>query len=65
MMGGWVLQNPLFYGYGGVQAYLPSEDMAIAVEATVNKQAEGGINGGMKVFEGVAAELAPNHPPQP
>ncbi len=41
VLGGWVVQNPLFYGYGGVQAYLPSKDLAIAAEATVEKEAKG------------------------
>jgi D-alanyl-D-alanine carboxypeptidase len=65
VLGGWVLQNPLFYGYGAVQAYLPSEDLAIATAGTLTEEAEDGTNGGMKVFEEIAAELAPDHPPQP
>jgi D-alanyl-D-alanine carboxypeptidase len=65
VQGGWVLQNPLFFGFGGVQAYLPSEDLAIAAEATVDEDAEVGLNGGMKVLEEIAAALAPDHPPQP
>ena len=65
VLGGWVLQNPLFYGFGGVQAYLPEEDLAIAAEATVDEDAEGGVNGGMMIFQEIAADLAPDHPPQP
>jgi D-alanyl-D-alanine carboxypeptidase len=65
VLGGWVLQSPAFHGYGGVQAYLPSEDLAIAAMATLDEDAEEGLNGGMKVFEEIAAELAPDHPPQP
>jgi hypothetical protein len=65
VLGGWVLQNPEFYGYGAVQAYLPSEDLAIATAGTLTEEAEDGTNGGMKVFEEIAAELAPDHPPQP
>ena len=65
VQGGWVLQNPLFFGFGGVQAYLPSEDLAIAAEATSDEDAEVGLNGGMKVLEEIAAALAPDHPPQP
>jgi D-alanyl-D-alanine carboxypeptidase len=26
VLGGWVLQNPQFSGYGAIQAYLPSKD---------------------------------------
>lgn len=29
--GDWLLQNPLLYGYAAVNAYLPSEQIAIAV----------------------------------
>jgi D-alanyl-D-alanine carboxypeptidase len=65
MIGGWVLQNPSFFGYGGVQAYLPSEDLAIASSATLDEDAEVGLNGGQKVFEEIAAELTPDNPPQP
>ncbi len=65
VLGGWVLQNPEFFGYGGVQAYLPSEDLAIAAEATLDEDAEVGLNGGQKVFEEIASVLAPDHPPQP
>ena len=65
VLGGWVLQNPSFFGYGAVQAYLPSEDLAIAASATLGEDAEVGLNGGQKVFEEIAAELAPDNPPQP
>src|SRR5215217_1422073 len=65
VLGGWVLQNPEFYGYGAVQAYLPSEDLAIATAATLTEDAEDGTNGGMLVFEEIAAALAPDHPPKP
>jgi CubicO group peptidase (beta-lactamase class C family) len=65
VLGGWVLQNPSFFGYGAVQAYLPSEDLAIAASATLGEDAEVGLNGGQKVFEEIAAVLAPDNPPQP
>jgi D-alanyl-D-alanine carboxypeptidase len=65
VLGGWVLQNPAFNGYGAVQAYLPAEDLAIAASATLDEDAEVGLNGGMKVFEEIAAVLAPDNPPQP
>ena len=65
MLGGWVLQNPELYGYGAVQAYLPSEDLAIATAATLDEEAKDGTNGGMLVFEEIASVLAPDHPPKP
>jgi D-alanyl-D-alanine carboxypeptidase len=65
VLGGWVLQDPQFSGYGAVQAYLPSEDLAIAAAATHNEDVEEGLNGGEKVFEEIASVLAPDHPPKP
>jgi D-alanyl-D-alanine carboxypeptidase len=65
VQGGWVTQTPAFFGYSGVQAYLPSEDLAIAAEATLDEDAEVGLNGGMKILEEIAAELTPDNPPQP
>src|SRR5215208_1620665 len=34
-VGGWILQNPSFYGWGALQAYLPEKDLAIAASATL------------------------------
>jgi D-alanyl-D-alanine carboxypeptidase len=64
-VGGWILQNPSFYGWGALQAYLPEKDLAIAASATLEKKAKVGLNGGQMVFEEIAAELAPDYPPHP
>src|SRR5215213_7823112 len=64
-VGGWIVQNPSFYGWGALQAYLPEEDLAIAASATLEKEAKVGLNGGQMVFEEIAAVLAPGHPPEP
>lgn len=34
LSGDWLLQNPQYHGFAGVAAYLPSEDVTIAVAAT-------------------------------
>src|SRR5215208_3511273 len=44
VLGGWVLQNPTFFGYGGVQAYLPEKDLTIAAEATLEEDGDVGLN---------------------
>ncbi|MCA1837926.1 MAG: beta-lactamase family protein, partial [Actinobacteria bacterium] len=64
VQGGWVLENPQFSGYGAVQAYLPSEDLAIAAAATHEEDVAEGLNGGMEVFKEIAAVLAPDHLPK-
>ena len=39
LSGDWILQNPLFAGYGAVMAYLPAEKIAIAVATTFGEGA--------------------------
>jgi D-alanyl-D-alanine carboxypeptidase len=65
IVGGWVLQNPSFFGWGALQAYLPEKDLAIAASATLDREAEVGLNGGQMVFDEIAAVLAPDHPLPP
>jgi hypothetical protein len=64
IVGGWILQNPSFYGWGALQTYPPEKDLAIAASATLEKGAKVGLNGGQMVFEEIAAALAPGHPPR-
>ncbi|WP_022892281.1 serine hydrolase domain-containing protein [Agromyces subbeticus] len=65
--GDWLLQNPLFYGYAAVNAYLPSEKIAIAVAVTYEEEAfdsEGQYsNGGDDLFRRIGAYLAPDDAP--
>ena len=65
--GDWLIQNPLFYGYAAVNAYLPSEKIAIAVAVTYEEAAfdsEGGYsNGGDALFRKIGAYLAPEDAP--
>jgi CubicO group peptidase (beta-lactamase class C family) len=39
--GDWLLQNPLFYGYGSVAAYLPSRKIAVGLVTTFGEQSFG------------------------
>ena len=65
--GDWLLQNPLLGGYGATMAYLPDEDVTIAV-ATTFKQAAFNADGGYPnasdgIFRSLGALLAPEHAP--
>jgi CubicO group peptidase (beta-lactamase class C family) len=64
VLGGWVLQNPSFAGYGATQAYLPSKDLAIAVSATKKNKADLDANLGFGLFQQIATMLAPGSPPR-
>ncbi|MEU3745559.1 MULTISPECIES: serine hydrolase domain-containing protein [Streptomyces] len=61
VINGWVIQNPSFSGYAAIQAYLPSERLAIAVSATKTATTPDG-NMAQAVAELIAAELAPGTP---
>ena len=68
--GNWLLQNPLFAGYAAVEAYLPSQKIAIAVAVTYAPEAfddQGDYtNEADTLFRKIGAELAPEDaPPMP
>ena len=61
VVNGWVLQNPSFSGYAAIQAYLPSERLALAVSTTKTATTPDG-NTAQMVAERIAAALAPDAP---
>jgi CubicO group peptidase (beta-lactamase class C family) len=65
--GNWLLQNPMLSGYAAVEAYLPSQKIAIAVAATYLPQAfddQGNYeNAADTLFRRIGAELAPDDAP--
>ena len=68
--GDWLLQNPLFAGYAAVEAYLPSQKIAIAVAVTFSPRRSTTRattrNAADTLFRRIAAELAPDDaPPMP
>ncbi|MFC0844119.1 serine hydrolase domain-containing protein [Streptomyces noboritoensis] len=61
VLGDWIGQHPLFFGYTAAQAYLPSEHLAIAVSATNGPKATGGHTAQV-LTQRIAAALVPDHP---
>lgn len=63
----WILQNPLFGGYGAVEAYLPSKKIAIAVVTTYGENSfdeQGNYeNASQAIFKAIGTYLAPEDPP--
>ncbi|KPI32903.1 beta-lactamase [Actinobacteria bacterium OV450] len=58
---GWVVQNPSFSGYAAIQAYLPSEHLAIAVSTTVGPKGAQD-NTAQTIAYRIAGAVAPGHP---
>ena len=65
--GNWLLQNPMFAGYAALEAYLPSQKIAIAVAVTFAPEAfddQGNYrNEADTLFRKIGAELAPEDAP--
>ncbi|MGW8762695.1 serine hydrolase domain-containing protein [Streptomyces sp. NPDC055815] len=61
VLGDWVSQHPLFFGYSASQAYLPSERLSIAVSTTNDPDAAAGHTAHV-ITQRIAAALAPAHP---
>ncbi|MCV7198226.1 serine hydrolase domain-containing protein [Mycobacterium angelicum] len=65
--GHWLLQNPMFGGYAAVEAYLPSQRIAIAVAVTFAPEAfddQGNYRNQADIlFRKIGAEIAPNDAP--
>jgi hypothetical protein len=67
--GEWLLQDPLFSGESAVDAYLPSEDVAIAVAVTYGPEAKVNPSSGIydnsadQLWREIAVEVVPNNPP--
>jgi CubicO group peptidase (beta-lactamase class C family) len=66
--GSWLLQNPLFGGYGAVAAYLPTRKIAIAVATTFGEGAfddQGNYkhSSHIDIFAAIGAHLTPDEAP--
>jgi CubicO group peptidase (beta-lactamase class C family) len=67
LSGDWLLQNPLFAGYGAVTGYLPAQKIAVAVATTFGEGAfddEGNYkySSHSNIFAAIGTYLAPDHP---
>lgn len=63
---GWIQQAPLFGGAGGVHAYLPEEDLAVALLAVTGAGSTPNTNYAAKIWTSIAEALTPEHiPPAP
>jgi CubicO group peptidase (beta-lactamase class C family) len=67
MMGDWILQNPMFSGTAAVEAYLPEEDVALAVVVTFDESAfdDDGVytNRATDLFRELAGVVSPGSAP--
>lgn len=66
--GDWLLQDPLFSGESAVEAYLPSQDVAIAVAVTYQPAAFDPTTGAYpnaadQLWREIAATVVPDNPP--
>lgn len=57
--GDWIIQTPLFTGIAGVQAYLPSEGLSVAIASTFAEGGDVGVNGSTAILRNLVPVLAP------
>lgn len=57
----WLVQNPMFFGYAGIMAYLPAQKIAIAVTSTMGPTSPD-RNTADLLFQGIAQRLTPSQP---
>jgi len=71
LTGDWIVQNPLFAGYGAVTGYLPAQKIAVAVATTFGEgafddQGNYKYSSHSDIFAAIGTSLAPDHPlPRP
>lgn len=58
---GWLMQNPSFQGFAGLMAYLPEQDISIAIYSSKLEEAEIDPNYSSKIFEKLTNVLTPKH----
>ena len=68
LTGSWIIQTPLFGGYGAVIGYLPAQKIAIAVAVTFGEESfddQGSYkySSHQLLFRAIGAYLAPDDPP--
>lgn len=61
VLGDWIAQHPLFFGYSASMAYLPSERLSVAVSTTQGRNAPDG-HSAHTIAQRIAAALSPDHP---
>ncbi|MFE0338762.1 serine hydrolase domain-containing protein [Streptomyces sp. NPDC058955] len=61
VLGDWIAQHPLFFGYSASQAYLPSRGLAIAVSTTQGRGTPAGHTAHL-IAQRIAAALEPGRP---
>jgi hypothetical protein len=59
----WVFQQPLFFGFNGAMAYLPSKRIAIAVTNTLGEKSSPSTHYSTLLFQRIGTYLAPDQPP--
>jgi D-alanyl-D-alanine carboxypeptidase len=57
--GDWLIQTPQFTGIAGLQAYLPSEDLSIAIANTYGENSDIDVNSSVQIFRALVPLLAP------
>ena len=57
---GWLIQNPVQYGYSGIAAYLPSQRITLLIDATPGPKSTA-KSVALEIFKAISSWLTPNN----
>jgi D-alanyl-D-alanine carboxypeptidase len=58
---GWIFQTPLFAGQGSLHAYLPDQDLAVAIVAVTGANSTVGVNHAQEIWKILTNKVTPDH----
>ena len=59
----WIAQTPLFGGQGTIHAYLPEEDLAVAIVAVTGQESEPNVNHAQEMWTRITQAVTPENVP--
>jgi len=63
VLNGWITSTPLFAGQGSLTAYLPDQDLAIAIITVASASSKVNTNDAQAIFKTLTTQLTPDHVP--
>jgi phosphoserine phosphatase len=59
----WITSTPLFAGQGSLAAYLPDQDLAVAIVTAAGPSSQVNTNDAQAIFKTLTTQLTPDHVP--
>jgi len=63
VLNGWITSTPLFAGQGSLTAYLPDQDLAVAIITVAGQTSQVNANDAQAIWKTLTTQLTPDHVP--